>query len=189
MAKFTVKFYKGNYSIRQRSANADRCVLYVEHHFNSVASPAADYTCVVVGSNASTKSRNIGATYAKKVAGAFGVKIGGASGLLVGGYDGRGDGNIRSTNMPAVLLEPLFVSNPKQAEIVRSETGRQQLAEILADTIKHFFPDGGLIGFSVGHKYKTSHPDDRGAPVHGGGTEADFAEDVLIRAEKLLKIQ
>ena len=49
------------------------------------------------------------------------------------------------------------------------------------------FSKGGLIGFSVGHKYKTSNPNDRGAAVYGGGTEADNAEAVLEKAKALLE--
>ena len=183
---YEVIWYKGDYPARQAKANADRAAVYIEHHFNSTDNPNASYTCVIVGSNASRTSKEIGQSYAKKVSQVFGCKVGGVNGLLIGGYNGRGDGNIKRTNMPAVLLEPLFGSNPDQAEIIRSESGRQTLAEILVATIRHFFPNGGKIGFSIGHKYKPSNPNDRGAPILGGGTEADYAEDVLKRAEVLL---
>ena len=43
-----------------------------------------------------------------------------------------------------------------------------------------------MIGFSVGHKYKSANPGDRGAPVLGGGWEADYAEAVLEKAKVLL---
>jgi hypothetical protein len=89
--------------------------------------------------------------------------------------------------MPAILLEPLFVSNPQQAEWVRSEAGQTRLAGILCDSIRRFFQDGGLIGFSVGHKYKRSSPNDRGAAVVGGGWEADYAEQVLLKAKAMLE--
>ena len=88
--------------------------------------------------------------------------------------------------MPAVLLEPLFASNPQQAEIIRSKSGQAVLAQILAESIRRFFPKGGLVAFSVGHKYKTSAPNDRGAPLAGGGDEADFAEKVLEKAAQIL---
>lgn len=35
---YEIRFYKGNYYERQQQANADRCVAYVEHHFNSTSS-------------------------------------------------------------------------------------------------------------------------------------------------------
>jgi len=89
--------------------------------------------------------------------------------------------------MPAILLEPMFVSNPQHAEWVRSTAGQDKLARILADSIIEAFPDGSRIGFSVGHKYKTSRPRDRGAAVYGGGTEADYAEIVMGKAKDILK--
>jgi hypothetical protein len=183
---YKVKFYKGDYLQRQQAANADKAAAYVEHHFNSSANPSANYAVVVVGSNASSTSRNWGRWYAKAVAEQFGTKVGGDGGILVGGWNGRGDGNVKHTNMPAVLLEPLFASHPQQAEAIRSEAGQAALARILAESIRRFIPGGGLIAFSVGHKYKTSSPNDRGAALAGGGTEADHAELVLQRAARLL---
>jgi hypothetical protein len=185
-AVYEVRFYKGDYIERQRRANVDRAAAYIEHHFNSSSSPTADYTVVITGSNASQTSRNWGRWYAQAISREFEVPVGGDQGIKVGGYDGRGDGNLRHTNMPAILLEPLFASNPRHADIVRSEDGQMRMAGALVDSIKRFFPDGGLIAFSVGHKYKTSNPNDRGAPLVGGGTEAEFAEKVLLKAEELL---
>lgn len=184
---YTIKFYQGNYITRQRAANSDGAKLYVEHHFNSSASQTARYAVVVVGSNASQTSKNWGRWYAQAVAREFGTSIGGDGGILVGGYNGRGDGNLRHTNMPAVLLEPLFASNPAHAAIIKSEDGQIRLARILVESIQRFLPAGGLVAFSVGHKYKTSNPNDRGAAIFGGGTEADFAEKVLLKAQEMLQ--
>lgn len=186
MSGYTVKFYKGDYLARQQQANADKAVAYVEHHFNSSSSEQAGYAVVVVGSNASNTSRNWGRWYAKAISEQFGNKVGGDGGLLVGGADGRGDGNVKYTQMPALLLEPLFASNPQQADQIRSKAGQALLARVLVESIRRFFPDGGLIAFSVGHKYKTSSPNDRGAALAGGGTEADHAELVLQQAAALL---
>lgn len=186
MATYKVKFYKGDYYDRQLAANKDKAVAYIEHHFNSSASSQPNYAVVVVGSNASQTSRNWGRWYAKAIAEQFGSTVGGDQGILVGGWNGRGDGNVKHTEMPALLLEPLFASNPQQAEIIRSESGQGILARILAESIRRFFPKGGLIAFSVGHKYKTSSPKDRGAALAGGGNEADYAEKVLNRAATLL---
>ena len=90
--------------------------------------------------------------------------------------------------MPAILVEPLFASNPDHAAWIRSEAGQDRLAQILADSIRRCFPDGGRLAFSIGHKYKTTSPNDRGAAVHGGGTEADYAEIVLGKAAALLAV-
>ena len=186
---YQVKFYKGDYLQRQLQANADKAVAYIEHHFNSSTSQQANYAVVVVGSNASPTSRNWGRWYARAIAEQFGTKVAGDDGILVGGWDGRGDGNVKHTQMPALLLEPLFASHPQQADIIRSANGQAALARVLAESIRRFFPLGGLIAFSVGHKYKTSSPKDRGAALAVGGTEADHAENVLEQAAKLLEDQ
>jgi hypothetical protein len=183
---YTVKFYKGDYYKRQQDANADHAAAYIEHHFNSSSSEQANYATVVVGSNASQTSRNWGRWYAKAIADQFGTRVAGDQGILVGGWNGRGDGNVKHTNMPALLLEPLFASNPQQADLIRSEKGQAILARILVESIRRFMPSGGLIAFSVGHKYKTSNPNDRGAALTGGGWEADYAEKVLEKAAALL---
>lgn len=184
---YQAQFYRGDYLERQQSANRDGCVAYVEHHFNSSASASASYTLVITGANASQTSRNWGRWYAQAIAREFGVAVGGDQGIAVGGFDGRGDFNLRFTNMPAILLEPLFANNSQHADWIRSDDGQARLARVLVDSIQRFFPAGGTIGLSVGHKYKTSAPNDRGAALAGGGTEADYAEKVLIRAKAMLE--
>jgi len=184
---YKVKFYKGNYLTRQRKANNDEAKAYVEHHFNSSSSSTANYAVVVTGSNASRTSKNWGRWYANAVATFYGTKVAGDKGILVGGWNGRGDSNLKHTDMPAILLEPLFASNPQHADIIRSESGQTDLARILVESIQRFFPNGGLIAFSVGHKYKKSNPSDRGADLSGGGSEADYAEKVLKKAAVMLE--
>lgn len=184
---YKVNFYKGNYVERQKNANKDKCVAYVEHHFNSSSDSASSYSVVITGSNASQTSKNWGRWYAAAVAREFNIPLGGDMGIVVGGYEGRGDYNLKFTDMPAILLEPLFASNPQHAEWIRSESGQNRLAQILCESIQRFFQKGGTIGFSVGHKYKTSSPDDRGVTVLGGGLEADYAEAVLDKAKGLLE--
>jgi N-acetylmuramoyl-L-alanine amidase len=184
---YQVKLYKGDYYARQVAANADKCDLYVEQHFNSSASQSANYAVVVTGYNASQTSKNWGRWYTRAVSQEFDVPIGGDNGLLVGGYNGRGDYNLRFTDMPAILLEPFFVSNPQTAELIKSDAAQYRLATILTESIQRFLPNGGLVGFSVGHKYKTSNPNDRGAAVFGGGNEADLAEAVLLKAQQQLE--
>ena len=72
---FKVKFFKGDYADRQRQANENKCAAYVEHHFNSSSSPAADYTVVITGANASQTSRNWGRWFAASVAREFNVPV------------------------------------------------------------------------------------------------------------------
>lgn len=193
MAKYSINFYKGDYKQRQEAANKDKAICYVEHHFNASTNNNADYSMVVVGKNASQKSKDWGTYYAQKINERFDevkkvLNQGGKNeGVLIGGFDGRGNGNLVYTTMPAILVEPMFATDPDHAYVIKSEEGAWALAEVLADSIKKFFPNGGLVAFSVGHKYKKSNVNDRGVAIHGGGTEADYAEKVLIRTKVLLE--
>lgn len=187
MYGFRVKFYKGDYYQRQAAANRDGAVCYVEQHFNSFRDPRAGYTVTLVASNSSAKSRLWGKWYSKRVSLEFATRLGGSGGLKITKNKERGHGNLKHTNMPAILLEPLFASNRKHAELMKSELGQIALARSLVDSILWAFPDGGLIAFSVGHKYKSSDPDDRGAAVFGGGWEADYAEIVMLKAKRYLE--
>lgn len=184
---YKVKFYKGEYRERQRNASRDRAVCYVEHHFNMTAD--RNTSCVIVGSNASRKSIEFGRDYVEIVSQHFGTKPSGDRGVVKGGYEGRGNGNVYYADCPAILLEPLFCGNPKHVAAIKSEQGQSTLAECLVFAIKQNFPEGGLVAFSVGHKYKTSKPKDRGAALLGGGSEADYAEKVLLKAAALLTQQ
>jgi len=199
---YKVKFYTGDYRERQNQANAEKASVYIEHHFNASSNPYANYSCVIVGSNASKTSIAMADRYSDLVYQVLNVpqwdydNDASMDGVVVGGFNGRGDGNVKYTKMPAMLLEPCFASNPASAAIIVSEEGRQLLAEVLTKTIREFVPDGGLVAFSVGHKYKRSHPGDRGASVNCedpdpsdelGHNEASYAEDVLGRAKIMLE--
>jgi len=178
-----------DYYDRQMYANEQGAHVYIEHHFN-----AKEYdregigdnpTFCLVGSNASETSKAIGRTYSDLVSAKFGTED---QGVIQCAYKGRGDYNLRFTGMPAILLEPLFVSDEQLATIAMSDVGQQKLAQCLVDTIKEHFPSGAKVAFSIGHKYKVSQPYDRGAPVAGGNGlgEADIAEDVMILAAEML---
>lgn len=187
--KYQCRIYKGDYSSRQRQANHDGAVAYVEQHFNSSVDPQSNCSLAIVATNASETSKKWATLYAKLVDQEFTEvpKVCGLNGLRVGGYDGRGNGNLSRTNMPAILCEPLFASNPVHADIIRSDEGQLRLAQCLVQSITQIFPNGGLIGMSIGHKYKSSNPNDRGAYLAGGGMEGDYAEAVILKAKQILE--
>ena len=190
--KYRVNFYSGYYRVRQQDANDDGAVCFVAHHFNAVASAKPEYVLCNVGSNASSKSIAWARDYAKLVGQAFGYPLFNNDGICIGGMGGRGDSQLRYTRMPAILPEPLFCSNPEHAAILRSDHGRQALAEILVDSIRMHFPAGGLVAFSIGHLGNPAAPGDRGALVYAQPDEpilweADVAADVLKRAQRLLE--
>jgi N-acetylmuramoyl-L-alanine amidase len=181
---YTPMFFTGDYDDRQRDANGHKVNVYIEQHFNSIDGNAlANYSLALVASNAGSLSRQMGTWYAAEVSKRFGIKN---NGLKVLDVNERGAFNLRYTNMPALILEPFFVSNKDGAAWAKDPVKQAVLADIINDMVRLFFPNGGLVGLSVGHKGKTSSPKDRGADVLGGGTEADCAEAVLKQTEKLL---
>lgn len=193
--KYTTQFYMGDYIRRQHKAIAHGCVAYVEQHFNSVGDPDPNYVMVITPNpDPLSETKEWGKWYASHVAQAFETKVHSQhNGVVPGGFNGVGNGNIKTagSRMPAILLEPLFASNPAQASAIRSAEGQDKLADSLVKSIETFFPNGGKIAFSVGHKYKTSSikhgRPDPGAELHGGGWEAEYAEKVLLKAAHKLQ--
>lgn len=180
-----------DYKDRQLFANSKKAVLYIEHHFNALEydkpGTSDNPSSVLVATNGSQKSRDFAKLYSERVSKQWGYPN---RGVDIVDSKRAGYWNLYYTSMPAVLLEPLYVSDPEQATLAMSEVGQTALAEILAQTIREQFPQGGLIAFSLGHKYRQNptHKFDRGAPVKGGNGlgEADIAENVLRLTAELL---
>jgi hypothetical protein len=89
--------------------------------------------------------------------------------------------NAYANDILVVLLEPAFLTNRNDAERIHNQNVLTQLADKIASAIQQFarelrYRPIAVIGLSVGHKYKTSRPNDRGALCVLGDTEADHAE-------------
>lgn len=181
---YSVKFYTGDYKIRQEKAMEDGALCYVEQHFNATENPDNNYTLVLVTDNANEMSRLWGQYYVDRISEEFQIEKGKDNGISVIKDGDRGYGNMKYLNIPAILLEPFYISNSLGLEWAETEQGK--LAQIIVESIYKFFPDGGLIAFSVGHKYKTSRPDDCGAMPFEGIKEIDFNEKVMEKAARML---
>lgn len=183
--KYQVKFYKGDYSIRQQTANHDKAICYYEQHFNSHLKTSSSGIEILIADNASDTTRRWAEILAEKFYEVLGTRLRHGNGILEVKRGSRGYWNLARTNMPAVLAEPLFVSNPDEVKILKENINELGLA--ISTSIKEIFTEGGLVAFSVGHKYKTSSPNDRGAKVIGENRyEADYAEELLLAAERQL---
>lgn len=195
---YEVQFFDGDYSARQAKANEWGADAYVCHHFNAIENDNQDTqddnaTLCIVGSNASSTSEKWAALYCKKISEHFGTRN---RGVVRRKRGERGDICVRKTDMPAILPEPLFVSDISQAEIAFSDEGQQHLGRLLAESIKEIFPDHGMdgkeivikIAFSIGHMGKDNRPNDRGAAVvgHPHSSEAELARKSLIAASTWL---
>ena len=180
-----IKRFTGSYYDRQTQANAWGADLYLELHANSVDARDVDYAMCVVASNHSQRSYDLAVWYARAFGELFDVggdadpDIGYEDGVRVGG---RGDGNLRHTNMPAVLLEPGFASNPVQAKVMEADSGIVEAAH----TILRGAAGYHKIALSVGHKGKPNSRD-MGAQWTGERFkwEAEWAEAVVDMVESL----
>jgi hypothetical protein len=91
------------------------------------------------------------------------------------------------------LLEPAFVTNRDDARKLHNQKVLTQLADRISSTIQQFARELSyrpiqVVGLSVGHKYKTSQPNDRGAPCVLGDTEADHAEALARLVQQRLSL-
>lgn len=175
---YQVKFYKGSYKERQYQANKDKAVCYIEHHFNSFGKDEnqdgytdpndINYGMAIVGTNASKRSKEWASYYAKQIKHEFYIKIkqGNPEGVVIGGFNKRGNANVYYTQMPAILVEPFFLSCKDMLELLCNdwEGVQSKLSCCLVESITKFFPKG-LIAFSVGHKYKGGKAEDLGCAI------------------------
>lgn len=182
---YKCKIYKGDYTARQQQANADGAVCYFEQHFNSVEDPKAGYMMALITDTASEKTKKWAMLYTSILKTAFDVPC---KGTIVIKKSDRGYGNLSGTTMPAILAEPLFVSNPAHVSMLL-DGGIEKLAKAIKQSVQLHFPEGGLIGFSVGHLYKKSRPNDTGAAVAGHPelSEGELARQVIERVIELLE--
>lgn len=186
MGKYKTLWVRGSIKGRQLFANQKKCDCYVEHHFNAAQRESASYTCCLTGSNASQKSMDWAKTYVNNVADATGAKKYNNTGVVRGGFRGRGNYNLYYTACPAILLEPLFCTNPEHAKIIKSDKGQKMLAICLVESVISMWPDGAKIALSCGHLFKPRSRD-RGATVYGGGYEGDYALKVLKKADVMFQ--
>ena len=169
MAKYKVKVYKGWYKARQLKANKDGACLYIEHHFNSHIAPKPNYAMVIVKPKCGDKTKQIAAKYCDYLHKYFDIDLYDKTGINVAGFNGRGVGSLTYCKMPALLVEPLFLSSEAMQSLIVEDWGsvKTKLVDALYNTITDFFPDGGTIALSVGHKYKLKPKHlDRGAFFH-----------------------
>lgn len=180
---YDVAELRGSLWLRQTTANRLGCVAYVEQHLNGHTNPDINYAMAICARNASSKSVEWAKRYTELVAEHFEMPD---RGVVVGPR--RGSYNVKLTRCPAFLAEPGFISNPEFAGIVVTGEGLDALAFCLVQSIRDHFPGGGLIGLSVGHRYRGKA--DPGAPVYDDPNEEEDPEwddeaeiaDGIIRA-------
>jgi N-acetylmuramoyl-L-alanine amidase len=169
--------YTGKRKERQRQAKQAGCDLVIEFHFNAADNPNA-HGAEVWYRQYSTPSKLL----AERLLYAIGECGFARRGIKLATPQSRaGFINAYASDILAVLLEPAFVSNRSDAQKIHNPKVLALLSDKIVGALRQFTRDLPyrpirVIGLSVGHKYKTSQPNDRGAKCVLGDTEADHAE-------------
>lgn len=186
------KIYKGDYRERQKQAIEDGVVCYIEHHLNSVDDPKIDYSLVLITENTSILTIDIADYYLTCIQKRLGVKrskekCAGVFGIKVIGENDRGYGSLAYLGkIPAMLVEPLFLSHWREKFLLDAELIINELAIALTETLMHFFRYG-IIGLSPGHLFKESNPKDKGAFAPPNLYEGEIVYTVLKKTVALIE--
>jgi len=168
---------------REYVANAADCDIVLHGHLNSHKDAKANYCLVLIARPLGRHEVEIAEALSHAMARVSGTSLGWGRpmGVKVLKDGDRGEYAIDDVEM-GMILEPGFGSNRYFSTWVRKAEHRALLGEAIADVVRAAYPDGATVGLSVGHKYKTSNPRDRGAMLypHDGVTEADIAESYLL---------
>lgn len=169
-----VVWLKGDYTKkreRQQQAKIHGCRFVISFHFNSFSDPTANGAEVYY--NEKGDSEFVAQGLMKVITQTLKVKS-----RKVASAKGSRASFINAYPCPAVLIEPCFVSNPNEAKLLHDVTTMRKLGEGIADLLLRWLPFDSVVGLDVGHKFKTSSPNDRGAACVLGDTEADHAEQL-----------
>lgn len=155
---------------RQDQASARECICVVEFHFNTAGPDAVGgEVWYQPGSDASQEFAEV--MWAQ--ISAIPLPAHGNNAVRPATSPARA-AYIRHYEMPTILLEPLFVSNPNDETQgpwlhgLHGDAHLNTLADAITAAIKGQFPGGGKIGLSRGHWDKTSSPNDRGGNCYFG---------------------
>jgi len=187
---FRTVLLKGDYTgqhERQAMAQKEGCAGVVDFHFNSFDNPQAHGGEVFYKSACADSkkfARSIWSEFEKLPLPPHGDPLKPAAGSRAA--------YIERYAMPAVLLEPLFLSNPQQAEWLHMTGGQssnvKNLAQAIAQGIRQSFAEGSTIGLSPGHIFKTLKSTDSGADCCKGDTEKDHVLELINLVESELQI-
>lgn len=179
-------FLTGDYATRlkprQLQAKSEGCALTLDFHFNSNGSSALGGEVYYKDGDAKAKAA------ASAVINVFrSLNLPDHGDPLKPASEGRA-AFILAYACPAILLEPLFISNPTQAAWIRDAANLTALGQGIARAIKASTGERDKIGLSIGHLGKDSAPNDRGARHATEGWEADYARRLAETVARHLAI-
>jgi N-acetylmuramoyl-L-alanine amidase len=118
-------------SPRGEVANACGAAVYVSVHVNAVDRPEPNYVLTLWAIEAKDR------TFAETMQAAMAAELRPGTDLGDSGLDQLENGGLLTAKMPAVLVEPVFLSNPAEAARLANPDGRrrEQIARAIADGI------------------------------------------------------
>lgn len=120
-------------SKRAQIANQFNADLYVSLHYNGASNPKA-YGTEVLYFNGSNQGEKAAATVQEELLTKLMLKD--------RGVKGRTDLTVlRNTTMPAILVEPLFLSNECDSRILRVDRGLDNIVDALETGIRRYFSE------------------------------------------------
>ena len=174
-----------NVNNRQDQAAQRGCAVTIDFHFNGNGSDAKGGEVWYKPGDA--KAKALGQAIVDAY-GSLGLPFHGTEPLKEA-VPGNRASFIRHYNNPAILIEPLFVTNPgaNQAGWIHEKSNVQALAQKIAEALGAATTDeNSLVGLSIGHIYKPSSPGDTGVDCIRGDTEADHARAVAEAVGSIL---
>jgi N-acetylmuramoyl-L-alanine amidase len=184
MTRITTVILKGDYGTdssheRQAMARREGCVATVDLHFNSSGASSARGGEVFYkpgDAQSRTFAQHMWTELARLGLPPRRAPMREASDR--GGY-------IRYYTAPAILIEPLFLSNRAQATWLHTPANLEALSLAVSTAVRRFVHEGH-VGLSPGHAYKTRSPRDPGARCAKGDWERDHVLALTARVEALL---
>ena len=121
-------------SARARSANELGAALCISVHLNGHRDPGAEgSTCFYFG------TANTHSPAGLRLAELIQEELVSELGLMDGRTHALAIALLRETRMPAVQVEPCFISNPKEEQLLTEPAFRQQVASAIATGVKRYF--------------------------------------------------
>jgi hypothetical protein len=167
------------YGERRDAARDAGCAVHLQFHFNA---GGGKRSLTMVTNAADSRCRTLAAEISHAAADIFHITDDGVRTLA---RDDRGWVCI-GDELSGIVLEPFFGDMAAQAAIAQTPQAREAYARAIADGIRKHYPADAKIALTLGHKYKPSNPDDRGASLVGGGDEASWNEPIIARIIALL---
>ena len=128
-------------SPRGQVANACGAAVYVSVHLNAVDRPEPNYVLTLWANEAKDRA------FAETMQAALAAELRPGTDLGDSGLDRLENGGLLTARMPAVLVEPVFLSNPAEAARLANPDGRrrEQIALAIANGVLDWFRASGVM--------------------------------------------